>query len=165
MQSIRISGNKKLSWDKGWLLADVCLVYWVKLASFPESCASFSSFESANQKETKSPGNEVKIKKKMFCFIQIRHSQMMGKSSKYVIALAHPPGRTKILRDKNISKGILKISKFPLHSTNYSFLPLFKTLKPRLTKTTLQSKPKNVWTSCLGLQYWKITSERKWLLI
>ena len=64
IQSFRISRGKKLFWDLGSIMIEVCLGYWVNPISFPCSSAFFSFCERVNYKEKIYPGNVVDVKPK-----------------------------------------------------------------------------------------------------
>ena len=64
MQSFCISKGKNLSGDRGWILTDLCLDYWMKPTCFLGSSAFFLFCERVNQKEIEYHGNVVDVKQK-----------------------------------------------------------------------------------------------------
>ena len=53
---------------------------------------------------------------------------------KHILDIAHPPRRTKILQDKNISMDVHKISRFPSDHSADLFFPILSDVRSKLTK-------------------------------
>ena len=71
MVTIRISEGKQSLYDRGWMLIDTCVTYWVKSVSFPGSSISFLFYKRANQKETGYPESNVEVKQKAMFLIKL----------------------------------------------------------------------------------------------